>query len=54
VAEGGEIVPADEALRRRMHGRSVEQFADAPGEAAFQGEVGAPADDAIAIVPPDG
>src|SRR5262249_4841515 len=54
VAEGGEIMPGDEALRRRLHGRDIERLGDVPGEAAFEGEIGAAVDDAIAIMAPDG
>ncbi len=47
-------MPADEALRRRLHGRDIERLGDAPGTAAFEGEVGAAVDDAIEIMAPDG
>ena len=53
VAEGGEIVLADEALRRDMHRRGVERLGDAPGAAALEGQIGAAIDDAIEIVPLD-
>src|SRR5206468_11700620 len=54
IAEGGEIMPADETLRRRLHGRDIEPLGDAPGKAAFEGEIGAAVDDAIEIMAPDG
>ena len=53
VAKGGEIMPADEALRRHLHGWDIERLGDAPGTAAFEREIGAAVDDAIKIVAPD-
>ena len=54
IAEGGEIVLADETLRRRRAWpQLVERLGDAPGAAALEGEIGAAIDDAIEIVPLD-
>src|SRR5262249_12923539 len=52
--EGGEIVPPDQPLRRRMHAGAVERLGDAPGTAALEGEIGATIDDAIEVMPLDG
>ncbi len=47
--EGGEIVPADQALRRCVHRRGIERRLDQPGTAGLDGERRAPVDDAIEI-----
>src|SRR5262249_3783318 len=54
VAESGEIMPTDEALRRRLHGRDIERLGDAPSTAAFEGEISAAVDDAIEVMAPGG
>src|SRR5260370_13035591 len=53
IAEGGEVMPADEALRRRLHCRNVERFGDAPSTAAIEGQISPAVDDAIKIMAPD-
>src|SRR5712691_10681222 len=49
-AKGGEVAFANEALRGPMHGGGIERARDAPGVPQIQREIGAPVDDAVAIV----
>ena len=49
-AEGGEVVMADEHLRRLVHGLGVERAEHAPGAHALERQRAAPVDDAIEIV----
>jgi hypothetical protein len=50
VAEGGEVVPADQALGGGVHRRMVERARHAPGAGARDREVGTAVDDAVAVV----
>jgi hypothetical protein len=50
VAKRGEIVFADETLRRQVHARAVKRLGDAPGAAALEGEIGAAIDDTVEVV----
>src|SRR6516162_3889728 len=45
---------AKEKLRRRVHRRGIERWADMPGAAVLQGERRPPVDDAVAVEPPLG
>src|SRR5207248_5419305 len=47
-------MPADKALRRRLHRPSIERFGDAPSTATIQGQIRPAVGDAIEIVPLDG
>ena len=50
-AEGGEVVLADQPLRRRVHGVDIERARHAPGAVAIERQIGAAVDDAVEIVP---
>jgi hypothetical protein len=49
-AEGGEVVPADEQLRSRMHGLRIKAARHPPRPAGVQGETGAAVDDAVEVM----
>ena len=48
-AERGEIVPAQQRLRRRMHRRGIERRPDMPDPAGLQRRPGAAVEDAVAV-----
>src|SRR6185437_13345608 len=52
--EGGEIVPADQALRRLVHGGGIERARHAPDAVGLERQIGAAVDDAVEIVALDG
>src|SRR5262249_57508217 len=53
IAEGGEVMPSDEALRRHLHCLNVQRFGDAPSSATIQSQIRPAIDDAIKIMAPD-
>ena len=49
-AKGGEVVPADQSLRRFMHGVGIERFGDPERPVSFQRQGRTPVDDAVKIM----
>ena len=47
-------MPADQALRRVVHGTRVQQHRYLPGKTMVEGQRRPPVDDAVAICAPDG